>query len=92
MFTNEKRESLYSRDEACIVSWLFARTLDSYGFDWRIVEACRALLRYTFIECFRSRLAAADESRSPADQHRAITNPSVALPGAIGAAKNCGAL
>jgi hypothetical protein len=64
-----------------IVLWFFVRTLDSYGFDWTIVEALpRIAAIYIYKVFFRSKLAAVDESRSPADRHRTIANPSVALP------------
>jgi hypothetical protein len=64
-----------------IVLWLFVRTLDSYGFDWTIVEALpRIAAIYIYKVFFRSKLAAVDESRSSADLHRTITNASVALP------------
>jgi hypothetical protein len=66
-----------------IVLWFFVRTLDSYGFDWTIVEALpRIAAIYIYKVFFRSKRAAVDESRSSADLHRTITNPSVGLPSA----------
>jgi hypothetical protein len=62
-----------------VVLFVFVRTLDSYGFDWTIMETLpRVAAIYMYRFCFRSKRVSVDESRPRADFHLPISNPSVA--------------
>jgi len=72
-----------------VVLFVFVRTLDSYGFDWTIVETLpRVAAIYMYRFCFRSKPVFVDESRLRAELHRAIGDPSVAPANAIAASGN----
>ena len=61
-----------------IVLWLFVRTLDSYGFDWTIVEALpRIAAIYIYQIFFRSKPDSISESRPELNLYRPAANQSV---------------
>jgi hypothetical protein len=61
-----------------VVLWVFVRTLDSYGFDWTILETLpRIAAIYIYQFFFRSKLDSVGELRSGVDLHRPITDLSV---------------
>lgn len=62
-----------------VVLWVFVRTLDSYGFDWTLLETLpRIAAIYVYQFFFRSKPASVGELRSGADLHRPITDLSAA--------------
>ncbi len=72
-----------------VVLWVFIRTLNSYGFDWTLLEIIpRIAAIYIYQLFFRSKLIPGGD----ADWHHPIANSSVALPNAIAAAENVRAL
>jgi hypothetical protein len=72
-----------------VVLWVFVRTLDSYGFDWTLLETFpRIAAIYVYQFFFRSKLVTVGELQSGADSHRPITSSSVALRNAIAATGN----
>jgi hypothetical protein len=72
-----------------VVLWVFVRTMNSYGFDWTLLEIIpRIAAIYIYQFFFRSKLIPGGD----ADLHHPITNSSVALPNAIAAAGNVRAL
>jgi hypothetical protein len=76
-----------------VVLWVFVRTLNSYGFDWTLLETLpRIAAIYIYQFFFRSKLVPVGELQSGADLHRPITNSSVALPNTIAATGNVRAL
>jgi hypothetical protein len=76
-----------------VVLWVFVRTLDSYGFDWTLLETIpRIAAIYLYQFFFRSKLVLHGESQSGPDLRRVITNSSVALPKAIAATGNVSGL
>jgi hypothetical protein len=75
-----------------VVLFVFVRTLDSYGFDWTILDTlARVAAIYMYRFFFPSKPVSVDESRSRVDSPRLIINPSVAPRNAIAATGNVGA-
>ena len=75
-----------------IVLWIFVRTLDSFGFDWTILDILsRVAAIYMYQFCFRSKKVSDDEPRARVDGLGPIIKPFDAPPIAVAAARNVGA-
>jgi len=62
-----------------VVLWVFVTSLDSYGFDWTILETLpRIAAIYIYKFCFTSKLASVGKSQPGADLHPPTTNLSIA--------------
>jgi hypothetical protein len=62
-----------------VVLWVFVRTLNSFGFDWTLLETLpRIAAIYVYQFFFRSKPTSVGELQSGADLHRPITNLSAA--------------
>lgn len=74
-----------------VVLFVFVRTLDSYGFDWTIVETVpRVLAIYMYRFCFRSKLGSAHQSGSGTDYPRLTGSRSLYASNALSTAGNAG--
>jgi len=74
-----------------VVLYLFVRMIDSYGFDWTILDILtRVAAIYMYRYFFRSKRGSVDESRSRVNGAALIIEPFVAQPHAIATAGDVG--